>query len=560
MDVFKAQLAKIQQQLSGLTASQKMLSMALVAIMAMTVTWMARYAGQADMEPLLNQSFSADDVAQITSRLDARNIAYTVSGDRIMVPTDRKIEILADMQYSHLLPDRTNAAFDDMLKQMTPFDPADKTAQLWLQAKSQVLQQVIEKFPHVRDANVMIDPTDQRRFDGHDVNPTAMIYITTSGDEDSGDRDTRKIATAAADLVSGAQAGLARGNVTVVVDGTAVPIADKSADGGMPDGDAIVLEKQANEEMYRQKILKQYGFIRGLYVQVTVNLSTKQVVTDETVYDQKTTAHLSVSEEEHTNESTSPGGGAEPGAASNVTTNGQLAVGAGAGGGGGATSNEDETKTTYQNLPSMKVLHTIQNPGDAVPVSATVRVPRSYLIQTYKDLHGGADPDDAALDALMKEEFTNIRQEVKDCTGIASDDAVAVNPYDDIAVAAAISGSAAPATTSTVSLLVASHVREIGVGGLAAFSLFMMMMMVRKSAPAPVPAADVDAANDKAVQHLDDDVPLAGEVGEGGKTMDGMELDDEAVRTQQMIEQVSDMVTENPEAAANLVKRWLNRA
>jgi flagellar biosynthesis/type III secretory pathway M-ring protein FliF/YscJ len=41
--------------------------------------------------------------------------------------------------------------------------------------------------------------------------------------------------------------------------------------------------------------------------------------------------------------------------------------------------------------------------------------------------------------------------------------------------------------------------------------------------------------------------------------MDGMELDDEALKTQQVIEQVSSMVTENPDAAANLVKRWLQR-
>jgi flagellar biosynthesis/type III secretory pathway M-ring protein FliF/YscJ len=39
-----------------------------------------------------------------------------------------------------------------------------------------------------------------------------------------------------------------------------------------------------------------------------------------------------------------------------------------------------------------------------------------------------------------------------------------------------------------------------------------------------------------------------------------MEVDDDSVRTQQMIGQVSSMVKENPEGAASLVKRWLNRA
>ena len=39
-----------------------------------------------------------------------------------------------------------------------------------------------------------------------------------------------------------------------------------------------------------------------------------------------------------------------------------------------------------------------------------------------------------------------------------------------------------------------------------------------------------------------------------------LELDDDAVRTEQVREQVSTLVTENPDAAAALVKRWLNRS
>ena len=40
----------------------------------------------------------------------------------------------------------------------------------------------------------------------------------------------------------------------------------------------------------------------------------------------------------------------------------------------------------------------------------------------------------------------------------------------------------------------------------------------------------------------------------------GMELDEDSVKAQQMLNQVSNLVAENPDAAANLVKRWLNRS
>ena len=42
--------------------------------------------------------------------------------------------------------------------------------------------------------------------------------------------------------------------------------------------------------------------------------------------------------------------------------------------------------------------------------------------------------------------------------------------------------------------------------------------------------------------------------------LDGMEVDEDSVKAQHMLSQVSQMVDENPDAAASLVKRWLNRS
>ena len=51
MDLLKKQLEKIQQQLTGLSASQKMLTASLVAIMVMTFVFWGRYASNSEMEP-----------------------------------------------------------------------------------------------------------------------------------------------------------------------------------------------------------------------------------------------------------------------------------------------------------------------------------------------------------------------------------------------------------------------------------------------------------------------------------------------------------------------------
>src|SRR5438477_10450467 len=103
MDFVKAQLNRIQEQLGGLNASQKMLTGALVAIMVMTLVWWGRYAGQPEMEPVLNQAFSEGEISQITTELTKKGIAHSVSGGRVLVPVEKKMEVLADLGYAQLL-------------------------------------------------------------------------------------------------------------------------------------------------------------------------------------------------------------------------------------------------------------------------------------------------------------------------------------------------------------------------------------------------------------------------------------------------------------------------
>ena len=54
-------------------------------------------------------------------------------------------------------------------------------------------------------------------------------------------------------------------------------------------------------------------------------------------------------------------------------------------------------------------------------------------------------------------------------------------------------------------------------------------------------------------------VEAVAEASGGNAALDGMELNEDDVRTQQMLDQVSTMVKENPDSAAALVKRWLSR-
>lgn len=556
MEFLKAQFARMQEQLGALSASQKMLTASLVTIMVMTLLWWSHWAADPEMVAVLNQSLSQDDIGSIDNALDAKGIPHKVVGDKVMVPADRQTEILAELGYSQALPKNFDTAFDDLVnKQSNWLDPPEKTDQLYLQAKERTLSMVISDFPGVSMARVVIDPTTERRFDNTAVQPSAMVTISTGRESDTAPSG-KQLAEAAADVVSGASAGLLRSRINIIIDGIPHNVRDRDGDS-TPDSDEVVDQIQKWEDSYRKKILGQCAYIQGLMVSVTVKLDTSSMIERKHDVDKSKSISQPQETKEQDTETTgaTPGGG-DPG----VVANSPLSVGPASAGGGasGATSSDTNNETTYANDHYQDDQEIKQGPGNATVVAASVRVPRSYFVNALKATNGGKDPDDASLTAFTNDELKRIQEDVKACTGLATDDAVVVGTYVDTLPSE--TPATAQAAVSPMTTALSGHTKEIGVGVLAAVSLFMVSMMVRKT-PTVVPvAAAAEDEEDQGPRTLDTGQNIVGNVGEGKATLDALELDDESVKAQQILDQVQEMVTSNPDGAANLVKRWLNRA
>jgi flagellar biosynthesis/type III secretory pathway M-ring protein FliF/YscJ len=84
----------------------------------------------------------------------------------------------------------------------------------------------------------------------------------------------------------------------------------------------------------------------------------------------------------------------------------------------------------------------------------------------------------------------------------------------------------------------------------------MVSNIVKKNAPVPVAAVRAPAP---APRELNPREEAVGEASEGVTALEGVELNDEEALGHQMQKQVADMVATDPDAAATLVKRWLNR-
>lgn len=545
MDFLKNQIARIQQQLSGLSASQKMLVGSLAVIMVMTLYGWGLFAGRAEMEALLNQSLTNDEVVSIRQYLASNGIKYQVVGDRIHVPADRKFEALALLGYAEKLPRDMRAGFDDIASKMNVFVSRSQQDAILNQAKQSALAEVMRHWAGVRDAVVVIDPTRERGPNG--VDPSAMVNLTLRSNE----KPDRRLVNAAADIVAGAVANMNRDRVKVVINGQSYRVQSLDSTGATASGDEYLDQVQRGEQYYRDKILReQLSHIDGVQVSVSVkpNLGRKETVTHK--FDPKTIKATAVSEETQTEDTKSaPAMTGEPG----IVSNSPLALGEGTAGESSSGTSE-RTKTEYV-VDSEKTDVKSWDPGGNVDViGASVFVPRSYFNQVYKArTRSTSDVDDAALKPIIELELASLKPGIKKCLGLATDDALHVDVYTDVAPVAV---GAPQAASASVSLLVTDHVKELALGALAVVSLLMMVTIVKKGSPAPIAAPQPAPKPAMTMSHTEEAV---GEAVETNAVLDGMELDDDAVKSQQMLQQVSNLVSEDPDAAAAMVKRWMNR-
>ena len=553
MDFLKAQAQRIKEQLAGLTPSQRMLAGSLVVIMLMTLIYWSRYAATAEMQDVLGQDLSPEELANVVRLIEEKGIEHKTVGNRIQVPADHRLEVLGMLTFAGAGPRDTSAGFDDIIAKMdSPWNTHVKEDEMFNRAKEALLGQVLRQWPGVREAQVIINNVKRRAFGEANIEPSATVSLKL---RDVSTKPGKKFVKAAADAITGAVAGMTRKNVKVIVNGASYSVRDEDSGGGDEWMDLV----KESEQHFAQKILDHFGNIDGLMVSVTVDPKMQQRQIENEHYDKAGTFDKPISIDEKNEETSSnsraPG---EPGVVPNTGANQATRLDTGAssaGGGEGSSTTTNSTQTKNQIFPSV-TREWIKDPsGSSAVVGASIGVPRSHFVRIYKAINPTAkDPDQATLQPLIDAELVSIKKQVLGCISKTPPDKVEVDPYYDYLPAG--DSLAQPAVASSIPVAITGHVKEIALGFLAVVSLFMVSMMVRKSTPAPV----VIAKPDRAVQQASGPEDLATEVNEGIQTMDGMEVDDDSIRTQQMIGQVSNMVKENPDGAANLVKRWLNRA
>jgi flagellar M-ring protein FliF len=553
---FQKTLQTIGAQLKALSPTARLLIGSLMVILVMTLFLVSLYAGRQSMAPLgLSATMSEDARARAISYLQSHDIPHEVKGGDVLVPIDQKYSLLAKLTESHVIgADQIN--FEKLMSDDSPFRTRDQNRQRYLVAKMNVLGNMISQMSGIQRATVVIDqPEGMSAIGKANIPASASVNVLPNGGE-----LTQGQVDAIAHLVGGSHAGLKREHVSIVDARTGRAMRART-DDVLNSGKYMEVKLEA-ERHAKATIEDALHYIPGVRVAVNAQVDTTEVIQKTSSFDEPKLGMLNESTSAISSSNSTPIG--EPG----VRINTGLDIGNTSRAGSQSMNERSETSS----VPAFgKRDSQIKDAkGYALRINASVSVPKSYFVRLFQDRQGaasepGAQPDVASLDALVLTETERIKKHIAPLIDTQPLDgalagAITVDMFPDFGAMLVNAETFDVASTGGAragsGMLSDGLVKYVTLGSLVLMSIAMMFLMVRKaSVREQLPTASELVGIPPALAAAESD--LVGEADEASPALEGVELNDDAIRRTQMLEQITDMVSDSPEDAAALLRRWM---
>ncbi len=542
MEFLKRNLTQIQAQFGTMSFATRWLIGSLVVIMLLVGGMLIYWGGSAEMLPV--GDLASSSTADAAAILEADGLDPSVRNGELMVPRNQLHQAIASLSRAGQLNPNAHAAFDQLIADDSGswMHSSTEKDRRYLAAKGRFLSAVIQSFPNVDSAAVILDKPEANGFGVSHIDPSASVMVTMQ----PGAKVSRQMADTLIHMVSSSVAGLDEQEVTVADtnNSRSFTAADPDEATAMANVEATL----ANERLHKQKIENLLGPWPG--AMVAVKIVPSDVLREErreTVYDKPAISREET--EERTSRNTSDAG--EPGPRANLGT----AI-AGSGGTGTETS---ETRTSSEfTAPLPTRQSTTKIAGSSIrKINVSVVVPRSYYERVYQAQNPDAEaPSDADLLQIITDEEAKITALVQPQI-VSSDQEMLPG---EISVAMVYDQAYLEPKTAGMSgglgAVMSSDLAQNGVlAGLAVMSLGLMFYMVRRATrPDDLPTIE-ELAGVPPTLPADDD--LMGEVDEMDGGLAGVELDEDELRARQIADQISDLVRANPEEASGLLTKWV---
>lgn len=550
MEAVRRAITQMNRQFAKLTQTQRLLVACVGVIAVMTLFLVSQYAGGTKFVDIA----STDDAADTVEYLQSKGVNARIVRGAAHVPSDQRRVALVKLAEGGRLPNDTTLMFSNLSENLKWTDSREQNEQKFIIALQNELSKIISAFDAIESARVILDIPQPRGIGVIVREPTASVTVFTMG----GRPLKRDTVDAIASLVARARAGLTVTNVSVI-DGSNGISHSASDDESMRASNYLELATAA-EKKKAATIQAMLSYIPGVTVAVTAEVNnTRENVrmkTYRTPDDGGTVVGLATKDMVKTERNSTTATSAEPGFRSNATAD------INSGGGGGITSEKTEASTDLSNFVGEEVTERMDPKGMPTRFAASINVPRSFIaLAITRGAADAAEPDDDVISARFELERSQIERSVLPHLQAGEvEGVVRVNLVPDTGLIAGANiqraGYGGSGGISGALGLPDGAVNTMLVGGAALMALCMMVFMVRRAGKEPpMPSVEELVGIPPPLESTRD---LVGEAGESDLAMEGIEVAPEDVERQQMLDQLTQLVGDDPDSTAKLLNRWIS--
>lgn len=554
MEFVSSQLRQVSAQWRGMSVSQR-IALGLLGVMFLGgLAGMIAWSGGTNWTPLLDQPLTAEQLQRAQAELAAAGVRTRVENDRILVDKDQAqpSQLIALLAQRGALPADTSLSYEALIKDTNPFIGERKAVWMETRGLEAALGGVLRQFQGVRDAKVLVQIPEGRGFGRASGPSTASVVLTMH----QGELLDKQRVAAVAQFVAGAVKGLKLENVSIT---------DGARSYRVPSpGEAVPTElldlQRQQEEHLRLKILDQLRHIRGVVVNVQATLRSDEEQERITRHDKEPRL---LKEETSSEESTDAAAGAEPSVRPNT------AVGL-KGGEAGSTNTREETRTQFNPDTGGSIRSIERRPGAVLRMAAAVSVPRGFLERIFKEEQSASNDPGNSVDKVAARELKKIAEQIKPLINATDETQVAVDWHYDAPESPTTTSAAADGAVG----LLREHGPRAGLGLLAFLSILGVLRMAKRAqvelagggegpmvavAGGGPPIVGPQSVGGASVPGWLGGPNAVGEAKDAAGVLIGREVDEAVIRMQRMIEQIGELIKEDPAAASGMLQMWINQ-
>ena len=557
MDFLNKAIAQITDLFRSMTPGARITAGLLLAVLVVSLGYLFNHQSSSP------DAFLMDGESLPPSELNAIAGAFSKAklgdfeidaGHRIRVPAGQKDRYMAALVDGNAMPRGFGDHMIAAIKEAGPFSSRKQQLELIQVAKEKELGRILSCMQGVESAEVMYDEHSEQGLSNERVIKTASVFIKPQGNDELADERIPAIRN----FVAGA-IGCKPTDITVIDQNSGRSFAGSASGGGDGADSGYLATKRKYETNWEGQIRKALGFIPHVAVTVNVELNRETEEEKHEVKVDPKVIPLDVKEKNHSSTTTSPSVGGAPGLNQQrgvLNTNAPAAISS------AGPKSEDVTDERTEKGRASET-STISKMAGLTPSRVTVTI--GVLSSYYEEIWRARNPtrpdeepkpvDPQQIEKIETVEKKNIQDLVAQLIPKPPSTVQEVTPLVTVMTFQHLPAPPVtpPSTADKALFWLGQYWSTLGMIGLGAVSLLVFRSMVRAAPVAELPRAE--SAPVKAAPASDE---LS--AGEPEQQEAAARLKRRAKSGPSLRDELVEIVREDPDAAANILRNWIGSA